>query len=75
MLTNLHYALFAVLLVSLLSFIGVLTLGIATEKLKKMLVYFIAFSAGTLMGDAFLHLLPESVEEYGFTTMTGLAVL
>jgi zinc and cadmium transporter len=75
MLTNLHYALLAVLLVSLISFIGVLTLGIATEKLKKILVYFIAFSAGTLMGDAFLHLLPETVEEYGFTTTTGLAVL
>ncbi|MDR2190527.1 MAG: ZIP family metal transporter [Candidatus Peribacteria bacterium] len=73
--TNLGYAMLAVLLVSLLAFVGILTLGISTEKLKKMLIYFIAFSAGTLMGDAFLHLLPETVETYGFETSTGLAIL
>ncbi|MDR0859923.1 MAG: ZIP family metal transporter [Candidatus Peribacteria bacterium] len=38
-------------------------------------MYFIAFSAGTLMGDAFLHLLPETIEEYGFQTSTGLSIL
>jgi zinc and cadmium transporter len=63
---NLHYAILSVFIVSIISFIGILTLGIKTEQLKKILIYFIAFSAGTLMGDAFLHLLPETVEEYGF---------
>ncbi|MDR0607097.1 MAG: ZIP family metal transporter [Candidatus Peribacteria bacterium] len=72
---NTLYAMLAVLLISLISLIGILTLGIQTEKLRKMLIYFIAFSAGTLMGDAFLHLLPEVVEEYGFQTSTGLAIL
>ncbi|MDR2541442.1 MAG: ZIP family metal transporter [Candidatus Peribacteria bacterium] len=65
----------AVFITSLISLIGILTLGLKTEKLKKILIYFIAFSAGTLMGDAFLHLLPETVEEYGFHTSTGLAIL
>jgi zinc and cadmium transporter len=63
---NLTYSLLAVLIVSVISLIGILTIGIKTEQLKKILIYFIAFSAGTLMGDAFLHLLPEAVEEYGF---------
>jgi zinc and cadmium transporter len=60
----------AVLFISLISLIGIVTLGIQTDKLKKILMYFIAFSAGTLMGDAFLHLLPETIEEYGFQTST-----
>ncbi|MDR3168198.1 MAG: ZIP family metal transporter [Candidatus Peribacteria bacterium] len=71
----LRYAILAVFLTSLISLIGILTLGIKTENLKKILIYFIAFSAGTLMGDAFLHLLPETVEEYGFEAPIGLAVL
>ena len=72
---NLHYSIFAVLIVSIISLIGILTLKIKPEQLKKILIYFIAFSAGTLMGDAFLHLLPETVEEYGFWLTTGLAIL
>jgi zinc and cadmium transporter len=73
--TNLRYAILAVLIVSLISLIGIFTLGLKTEQLKKILIYFIAFSAGTLMGDAFLHMLPETVEEYGYQTLTGLAIL
>jgi zinc and cadmium transporter len=65
----------AIFIVSLISLIGVLTIGLKTEKLKKILIYFIAFSAGTLLGDAFLHMLPETVEKYGFQTSTGLAIL
>ncbi len=34
----------------------------------------VSFSAGALMGDAFLHLLPESIEA-GFTIMTSLSIL
>ena len=69
------YAIIAVLIVSIISLIGVFTLWLQQEKLKKILIYFIAFSAGTLMGDAFLHLLPETVEQYGYSLSTGLAVL
>jgi len=35
----------------------------------------VSFSAGTLFGDAFLHLLPETAERYGFDATTGLFVL
>ena len=72
---NLGYAILSLFLISLVSLIGVVTLGIQTEKLKKILIYLVAFSAGTLMGNAFLHLLPEVVEEYGFQTRTGFALL
>ncbi len=70
-----QYALLAVFLVSLVSLVGIFTLSIATEKLKKMLIFVIAFSAGTLMGDAFLHLLPETVQEFGYSNLTAFALL
>ena len=35
----------------------------------------ISFSAGAMFGDAFLHLLPETVAEHGFTLSVSLSVL
>jgi len=49
-------------LVSLLSLIGVTTLIIRHEFLDKILLALVGFSAGTLMGGAFLHLMPEALE-------------
>ncbi|MGQ9468756.1 MAG: ZIP family metal transporter [Nitrososphaerales archaeon] len=47
-------------LVSLLSFIGVLFLSLNDKLLNKLLLILVAFASGTLLGGAFLHLLPES---------------
>ena len=58
------YSIISVLIVSLISFSGALTLVIKKEKLKDLLIYFVSFSAGALLGDVFIHLLPEVVEEY-----------
>lgn len=51
-------------LVSLLSFIGVLTLLIKEKLLEKILTFLVALSVGGLMGGAFLHLVPEAIEKY-----------
>jgi zinc and cadmium transporter len=48
--------------ISLISFIGVLTLALKKKFLDKILLFLVSLSAGALMGGAFLHLLPESVE-------------
>ncbi len=69
------YALLSVLAVSLISFVGVFTLGVEINKLRRFLIYIIAFSAGALLGDAFIHLLPEIVEERGFTLGISAYVL
>ena len=58
------YSIISVFIVSLISFSGALTLAIKKEKLKDFLIYFVSFSAGALLGDVFIHLLPEVVEEY-----------
>jgi len=60
------YALISVFIVSLISLIGVFTLAIKEEKLKKILLFFVSFSAGALLAGAFFHLIPEAVEEMGF---------
>jgi len=46
-------------LVSLISFIGVLTLLLKEKLLNKILFSLISLSAGGLIGGAFLHLIPK----------------
>jgi len=52
-------------IISLGGFAGVLTLTLQKDKLSKILLLLVAFSAGALMGGAFLHLLPEGLELLG----------
>jgi len=68
------YSLVSVFIVSLISLIGVFSLSIKQDKLKKVLIYLVAFSAGALFGGAFLHLLPELVEE-GFNLNISYLIL
>jgi len=60
------YSLVSVFLVSLVSFIGLSIFLIKKSALKEILLFMISFSAGALFGNAFIHLLPETVEKYGF---------
>ena len=48
--------------VSLLSLLGILTLILKDRTLEKGLVLIVAFSAGAMMGGAFLHLIPEALD-------------
>jgi len=75
------YALASVIIVSLISMIGISALSIKIDSLRKILIYLISFSAGAMIGDAFIHLLPESVEESGgfgleisFYVISGIVV-
>lgn len=57
------YTLVSVSIVSLVSLTGVFTLSVGQRRLYKSLIYFVSLSAGTLMGDAFIHLIPEAYKE------------
>ena len=72
---NMMYSILAVLIVSLVSLVGIWTFWFPLVKLKKVLVCFFAFSAGILLGDAFLHLLPEAVEESWLTLQGSFAII
>ena len=50
---------------SLIAWIGLLTLFLKEELLKKILLPLVAFSAGALLGGAFLHMIPETINKVG----------
>jgi len=50
---------------SLIALVGAITLAFKEKTLKKILLFLVAFSAGSLIGGAFLHLIPETVEKTG----------
>ncbi len=50
-------------LISLIAFIGIVSLAVKEKVLDKILLCLVGFAAGALMGGAFLHLLPETVEK------------
>ncbi|MFA5117753.1 MAG: ZIP family metal transporter [Candidatus Omnitrophota bacterium] len=56
------WILISTFVVSALSLIGIITLAIKDKLLHKVLFCLIGFSAGSLIGGAFLHILPEAVE-------------
>ena len=60
---ELTYIILATVVVSFLSFVGIFTLSLKAKMLNKILLILVGLSAGTLMGGAFLHLLPEATED------------
>ncbi|MFA5792797.1 MAG: ZIP family metal transporter [Candidatus Gracilibacteria bacterium] len=75
MLNTWFYAIASVVIVSLISVVGIFTLAINLERLKSILIYMISLSAGALIGDAFIHLLPEAVEQNGLTLNISLYII
>ncbi|MDP3734354.1 MAG: ZIP family metal transporter [Nanoarchaeota archaeon] len=73
-LTNV-YIIISVLIVSLVSFVGALSLVLGKKDLSEILLFLVSLSAGTLLGGALLHLLPEAVEELGFSLSVSLLTL
>jgi zinc and cadmium transporter len=75
MLTLWLYTIVSVIIVSLISLIGVFTLSFDQKKLYKFLIYFVSLSAGTLMGDAFIHLIPEAFRSNEKEMTVSLSIL
>lgn len=73
---NYLLAIIAVIFVSLLSLIGVVTFAVKKQHLEKLLLVLVAFSVGALLGDAFFHLLPEAVlVAKGLTASVSILIL
>ncbi len=69
------YTLISVLVVSLISLIGAITLYFRQELLRKILLFLVSFSAGALLGDVFLHLVPELFEEAESIAYVSMLIL
>jgi zinc and cadmium transporter len=60
--SELIWILGATVIVSLIALIGILTISFSKSLFKDILVILVGLSAGTLIGGAFLHLIPEALE-------------
>jgi len=54
--------LLATFIVSLISLIGIFFIGMKQDTLTKIIKYLVSFAVGGLLGGAFFHLLPDSME-------------
>ncbi len=66
---QLLYIILTTFAIALIAFIGVFTLAMKEQLLNKILIILVSLSAGALMGGAFIHLLPESIEKSGDTNI------
>lgn len=73
--TTIIYALLSVLGISLISWIGLFSIPLHTRFGKKLLHIMVSFSIGALLGDVFLHLLPELAETNQLHVGTSLVIL
>lgn len=69
------YSFGSVLVVSLIALIGIITLAIREDLLKKILSFLVSFATGGLFGGAFLHLIPHLAEENNFRLQSSAIVL
>lgn len=75
MLNTYLYAFGSVLVVSLVSLVGVFSLSLKEEIIKKYINLFISLAVGALLGDAFIHLIPEAFEKTNNTLVVSLLII
>jgi len=75
MITTYIYAFISVIVVSLISLVGVFSLSLKDEIIKKYISLFISLAVGALLGDAFIHLIPEAFENYPNPVLASLLII
>lgn len=60
----LFWILSSTFIISIISLIGILVFFLREKLLEKVTLILVALSAGALLGGAFLHLIPESLEKF-----------
>lgn len=75
MLTIYLYSLASVLVVSLVSLVGVFALSLREDILRKYIFIFISLAVGALLGDAFIHLIPEAFESSVNTVSVSILII
>jgi len=69
------WAIGASILVSIISLIGIFSLLLNERLLNRILILLVGFGAGGLIGGAFLHLLPETLENSKDFTLSFMYVI
>lgn len=69
------YAFGSVIIVSLISLVGLFSLGLKQKFLKRITFLLVSLSVGALFGDAIIHLIPEALEEISSPSTASLGIL
>ncbi len=69
------HALVSVAVISLVSLLGIFALAMSKTTLQKIIIFLVAFTVGAILGDAFLHIIPETFSENAHSTVPALLVL
>lgn len=72
---TLLYAFSSVIIVSLISLVGLATLSIGEARLRRAILIFVGLAIGALLGDAFIHLIPEALENTASPHTVSLLVI
>ena len=75
MTTTYIYAFISVIIVSLVSLIGVFSLSFKKETIEKYINLFISLAVGALLGDAFIHLIPEAFKDSSNSVIVSLLII
>ncbi len=75
MLVTYFYSIASVIIVSLISLIGAFTLSMKEATLRKYIFVLVSLAVGALLGDAFIHLIPEAFEAGANPMYVSLAII
>jgi zinc and cadmium transporter len=65
----------SVLIISFISLIGIFFIFLKKNTLDKLILFLVAVSVGSLLGGAFLHLIPEIIAGTGFSLSVSFLIL
>ncbi len=73
---TLFYIIISTSIVSILAFSGILFVSFSRDRFNLLISFFVSLSIGTLLGGAFFHLIPESIEHLNsLNTSMGLVIV
>jgi zinc and cadmium transporter len=68
-------SLFATLTISLISLLGIFFIFLTPKSLNRLTLFFVSFAIGGLLGDSFIHLIPQSFTFFESSTTASLFIL
>ncbi len=69
------YIFASVLVISLISLVGILALVLKRDLLQKSTFILVSLAVGALLGDAFIHIIPEAFESMGNPTTVSILII
>lgn len=67
-------AIISILVVSLISFSGIIFLKLSNKQLEKLIFIWVSLAVGVILGNTFLHLIPESFEFFSHNHLPSLLI-